>query len=86
MVVEGSFPLMGVKVTHDKESSTQEYDLYINPQRPTFGLYVRTGAGLPDLADSGQWVIESTLAGSELSHDLVQRLGKKVLSPVSITR
>lgn len=52
----------------------QEYDLYINPQRPTLGLYVKAGAGLPDLADSGQWVFESTLAGSELSHDLVQRI------------
>ena len=25
----------------------QEYDLYINPQKPTVGLYVRKGAGLP---------------------------------------
>lgn len=52
----------------------QEYDLYINPQKPTLGLYVRTGAGLPDLADAGQWVLANTLAGSELPHDLVQRI------------
>lgn len=52
----------------------QEYDLYINPQKPTLGLYVRTGAGLPDLADSGQWIFESTLAASELSHDLILRI------------
>lgn len=52
----------------------QEYDLNINPQKPTLGLYVRTGAGLPDLADSGQWVFESTLAAHELSQDLVQRI------------
>lgn len=52
----------------------QEYDLYVNPQKPTLGLYVRIGAGLPDLADSGQWIFESTLAGSELSLDLVKRI------------
>lgn len=50
----------------------QEYDLYINPQKPTLGLYVRTGARLPDLADPGQWVFETTLSGNELSSDLVQ--------------
>jgi hypothetical protein len=60
---------------HDKEApSMQEYDLYINPQKPTLGLYVRTGAGLPDLTDPGQWVFDSTLAGNELSSELVQRI------------
>jgi len=29
----------------------QEYDLYINPQKASVGLYVHKGAGLPDLAD-----------------------------------
>ena len=33
-----------------------EYDLYINPQKPSVGLYVRKGAGLPDLADPKEWV------------------------------
>ena len=28
----------------------QEYDLYINSRKPALGLYVRSGAGLPDLA------------------------------------
>ena len=28
-----------------------DYDLYINPQKPSVGLYVRKGAGLPDLAN-----------------------------------
>ncbi|HAP12498.1 MAG TPA: hypothetical protein DCR50_16850, partial [Afipia sp.] len=27
----------------------QEYDLYINAKKPAIGLYVRKGAGLPDL-------------------------------------
>ena len=37
--------------------SIQEFDLYINPHKPTLGLYVRAGAGLPDLADSKQWIL-----------------------------
>ncbi|CAB3839538.1 hypothetical protein LMG26858_01121 [Achromobacter anxifer] len=28
----------------------QEFDFYINLGKPTLGLYVRKGAGLPDLA------------------------------------
>lgn len=52
----------------------QEYDLYLNPQKPTLGLYVRAGAGLPDLAHPEQWVFDSTLAGNELSSELVQRI------------
>lgn len=57
----------------------QEYDLYINQQKPTLGPYVRTGAGLPDLADSGQSVSENTVAGYELSHGLVQRINAHVM-------
>lgn len=30
----------------------QEYDLYLNPQKSSVGLYVHKGAGLPDLVDS----------------------------------
>jgi hypothetical protein len=52
----------------------QEYDLYISSQKPSLGLYVRTGAGLSDFADPRQWVFESTLAGNELSTELVQRI------------
>lgn len=52
----------------------QEFDLYINPRKPTLGLYVPTGAGLPDLADPKQWVFDSTLAEDELSADLVQSI------------
>ena len=32
----------------------QEYDLYINPKKPSIGLYVRKRAGLPDLADASE--------------------------------
>jgi hypothetical protein len=54
--------------------SMQEFDLYINPQKPSLGLYVRAGVGLPDLADSKQWIFDSTLAEDELSTSLVQSI------------
>ena len=52
----------------------QEYDLYINPQKPSAGLYVRKGAGLPDLADTKQWIFDGTAAQGELPADLVKRI------------
>lgn len=52
----------------------QGYDLYINPQKPTLGLYVRSGARLADLADPNQWDFASTLAEDELPASLLQRI------------
>jgi len=52
----------------------QEYDLYINPQKPSVGLYVRKGTGLPDLADPGEWAFDGTAAQDELPPDLVKRI------------
>jgi hypothetical protein len=52
----------------------KEYDLYINSQKPTLGLYVRSGAGLPDLADPKIWVFDGTAAAVELPDDLVQSI------------
>jgi hypothetical protein len=52
----------------------QEYDLYLNPQKPAVGLYVHQGAGLPDLADAKEWVFGGTAAQVELSTDLVRRI------------
>jgi len=54
--------------------SMQEYDLYINPQKPTVGLYVRKGAGLSDLADPEAWVFDGTAAQGELPPDLVRSI------------
>jgi hypothetical protein len=51
-----------------------EYDLYINPQKPSVGLYVRKGAGLPDLADPKEWVFDGTAARGELPPDLVNKI------------
>jgi hypothetical protein len=50
----------------------QEYDLYINPQKPSVGLYVRKGAGLPDVADPKEWVFDGTAEQAELPRALVQ--------------
>jgi hypothetical protein len=54
--------------------SMQEYDLYLDPQKPAVGLYVRKGAGLPDLADPKQWIFDGTAAQVELPADLVKRI------------
>ena len=52
----------------------QEFDLYLNPQKPSVGLYVHKGAGLPDLADSKEWVFDGTAAQAELPPDLVNKI------------
>ncbi|WP_265920433.1 hypothetical protein [Cupriavidus nantongensis] len=44
----------------------QQFDFYINLRKPTLGLYVRKGAGLPDLADARQWQFEGTVGETEL--------------------
>lgn len=38
------------------------YDLYINVKKPAIGIYVRHGAGLPDLKDKADWVFDGTAA------------------------
>lgn len=52
----------------------QEFDLYINPSRPTLGLYVRKGAGLPDLADPRQWTLEGHAWQSEIPPHVLEEL------------
>ncbi len=52
----------------------REYDLYINPHKPAIGLYVRKGAGLPDLADPGEWVFDGSAVQGELPPDLVRSI------------
>lgn len=51
-----------------------EYDLYINPQKPSIGLYVRKGAGLPDLVDPKEWVFDGTAVRTSLPSDLVKNI------------
>jgi hypothetical protein len=52
----------------------QAFDFYINPSRPTLGLYVRKGAGLPDLADAKQWQREGQVWANELQPATLQAL------------
>ena len=52
----------------------QEYDLYIKPQKPSVGLYVRKGAGLPDLANPKEWMFGGTTAQAGLPRSLVQNI------------
>lgn len=49
----------------------EEYDLYINVKKPAIGLYVRKGAGLPDLADKEDWVFDGTAAQDLLPSSVV---------------
>jgi len=51
-----------------------EYDLYINPQKPSIGLYVRKGAGLPDLVDPKEWVFDGTAGRTGLPSDLIKNI------------
>jgi hypothetical protein len=50
----------------------EEYDLYLNAKKPSIGLYVRKGAGLPDLADGEDWVFDGTSAEDLLPRSVVE--------------
>jgi len=50
----------------------QEFDLYLNAKKPAIGLYVRKGAGLPDLADKDDWVFDGTSAEDLLPPDVTK--------------
>ncbi|SOY62881.1 hypothetical protein [Cupriavidus taiwanensis] len=52
----------------------QEFDFYLNLKKPTLGLYVRKGAGLPDLADTAQWRLEGTVAETDVPPDVLKGL------------
>lgn len=52
----------------------QEFDFYLNPAHPTLGLYVRKGAGLPDLADASQWQFQGHVWQNEIQPDQLKEL------------
>jgi hypothetical protein len=52
----------------------QEYNLYINPKKPSIGLYVRKGAGLPDLVDASEWLYDGSANDVDLPPDLGQKI------------
>ena len=57
-----------------RDTSMQEYDLYINPKKPSIGLYVRKGAGLPDLADASEWLYDGSANDVDLPSELVRNI------------
>ncbi|MFM0027993.1 hypothetical protein PQR70_17175 [Paraburkholderia madseniana] len=52
----------------------QEFDFYINLKKPTLGLYVRAGVGLPDLVDTSDWQLNGHVWQSELTPDILKGL------------
>lgn len=52
----------------------QEFDFYINPRKPTLGLYVPKGSGLPDLAEADQWQFEGHVWENELAPAILKGL------------
>ena len=45
-----------------------------NLKKPTLGLYVRKGAGLPDLVDKSDWQFEGPVRQSDLTPELLKGL------------
>ncbi|MBN9054727.1 MAG: hypothetical protein BGO06_16795 [Shinella sp. 65-6] len=54
----------------------QSYDLYLNPAKPAIGLYVRAGAGLPDLVDAKDWIFDGTMEKDALPSDVVKAVAE----------
>ncbi len=50
----------------------REYDLYINQNKPSIGLYVSKGAGLPDIDDKADWLFDGTAAEDLLPPEVVK--------------
>ncbi len=52
----------------------ENYDLYLNPQKPLIGLYVPAGAGLPDIADAKNRVFDGTAEKDSLPSTVIDAL------------
>lgn len=59
---------------HWKVGAMEEYDLYLNAKKPAIGLYVRKGAGLPDLADKSDWVYDGTSAQDLVPSSVIESI------------
>lgn len=57
-----------------KQAPQQEFDFYLNLAKPTLGLYVRKGMGLPDLVDTKQWQFSGHVWQSELDASTLKNL------------
>ncbi len=58
----------------DVMEQQQEFDFYINLLKPTLGLYVRKGMGLPDLVDTKDWQFSGHVWQSELDPGMLKSL------------
>lgn len=52
----------------------ENYDLYLNSQKPSIGLYVPAGAGLPDIADAKNWIFDGTVEKDALPSKVIDAL------------
>jgi hypothetical protein len=52
----------------------EEFDFYINVSKPTLGIYVRKGAGLPDLVDASEWKLDGTVGQSEVPPEILKQI------------
>ncbi|MFS8048056.1 hypothetical protein [Rhizobium sp. BR 314] len=50
------------------------YDCYLNKQKPAVGLYVRTGAALPEFADPKEWIFDGTSAADLLPSSVIEEI------------
>lgn len=57
-----------------KQQTQQEFDFYLNLAKPTLGLYVRKGMGLPDLVDTKHWQFSGHVWQSELDPETLKNL------------
>jgi hypothetical protein len=64
----------GLAMSQDQQATQAEFDFYINLKKPTLGLYVKKGAGLPDLADTQDWQFSGHVWQSELAPDTLKGL------------
>lgn len=55
-------------------SQQPEFDFYINLRKPTLGIYVRKGMGLPDLANPKEWQFSGHIWQSELDAETLNSL------------
>ncbi|BCQ28909.1 hypothetical protein NK8_70990 (plasmid) [Caballeronia sp. NK8] len=58
------------------QQQQEEFDFYINLEKPSLGLYVLKGAGLPDFAasEAKHWQFSGHIWQSELSPEILKEL------------
>ena len=54
----------------------EQFDLYVNAKKPAVGLYVKKGAGLPDLADKNDWLYDGEAFQGNLPESIVREINQ----------